>query len=74
MLLDGELLIREVPKLLVFVPGKVQIPDGPAHLCSALTQTAADGFQLLLSGHSGLHLLLMEALLFPGDDKAANGA
>lgn len=66
--LDRELILREVPKLLVFVLGKVQILDGPAHLCSALTETTVDSFQLLLAGQYGLHLLLMGALLFPGND------
>lgn len=67
--LDGDLVLREVPELLVLVLGQVQIPEGPAHLCRALTQTAVDGLQLLLSGQCGLHLLLMEALLFPGNDR-----
>lgn len=68
MFLDRDLIIREIPELLVFVPGKVQIPDGSTHLRSTLTQTTVDSFQLLLSGQYGLHLLLMEALLFPGKD------
>lgn len=66
--LDRDFIIWEIAKLLVLVLGKVQIPEGCLHLSSTLTQVMVHFFQLLLSGQYSLHLLLMEALLFPGND------
>lgn len=64
----------ETAKLLVFVLGKVQIPDGFAHVPSTLTQMPVHFFQLLLSGQYSLHFLLMEALLFPGNKDNQKGS
>lgn len=71
--LDRDFIMRETTKLLVFVLGKLQIPDGFAHICSTLTQMTVHFFQLLLSGQYSLHFLLMEALLFPGNKDNQKG-
>lgn len=63
----------ETAKLLVFVLGKVQIPDGFPHVSSTLTQMTVHFFQLLLSGQYSPHFLLMEALLFPGNNDNQKG-
>lgn len=61
-------VLRKTTKLLVSVLGEVQIPERPLQFSSLLTQLSVSLLQLLLPQQDGLHLLLTQSLLLPGDD------
>lgn len=65
--LYGQLVLREVPQLLVPVQGDLQISQRLPQLTSFFTQLSVCLLQLLLPQQDGLHLLFTQSLLFPKD-------
>lgn len=68
--LNGEVFHGEVAELHVSVMGDLQVTERLTQLSALLAQLSVGLLELLLPELDGLHLLLTQSLLLPGEDQS----